>query len=100
MGNSRYQKTTENISVWARCGAVQPLILAGRQTWEEHGLMQKKKQKNCDPITKNKLGIAVHICNLSYSRGGDRKLTVQGKSWQKSTGPYLKNKVKQKGLEA
>jgi hypothetical protein len=37
----------------------------------------KKKQKNCDPITKNKLGIAVHICNLSYSRGGRRRITRQ-----------------------
>jgi hypothetical protein len=30
-----------------------------------------------DPISKNKLGIVVHVCNPSYSRGIGRRITVQ-----------------------
>jgi hypothetical protein len=40
----------------------------------------------------------VHYCNASYSRGRDRKITVQ--SWLGiSTRPYMKNKLKTKDWE-
>jgi hypothetical protein len=38
--------------------------------------------------------MVVHVCNSSYMGGGDRRITVQGKSMRH----YLKIKLKQKGL--
>jgi hypothetical protein len=39
----------------------------------------------------------VHACNPNYSEGGGTRITVQDQL-DKSTRPYLKNKVKAKGL--
>jgi hypothetical protein len=45
-------------------------------------------------------GIMAYTCNPSYSGGRDRRIPVQGWSWDKSGRTYLKNKLKQKGLGA
>jgi hypothetical protein len=43
--------------------------------------------------------MVVHACNPSYAEGVDRKITVRGQAQAKSVSTYLKNKLKQKGLE-
>jgi hypothetical protein len=45
------------------------------------------------PISKAKLDMVVHVCNLSYLEDGGRRTTVQ--SWPgKRTRSHLKNKAK------
>jgi hypothetical protein len=49
---------------------------------------------------KEKLGVAVHTHDPSYSGGGGRKIRIGGQPG-KSVRPYPKNKlIKAKGLEA
>jgi hypothetical protein len=44
-------------------------------------------------------GMVVHTCN-SYFGGEDWRIAIHGQSPNKGTKPYLKNKLKQKGIDA
>jgi hypothetical protein len=41
------------------------------------------RQKLVRPYLKNKPGIVMYICGLSYSGVGDRRITIQGQTGQK-----------------
>jgi hypothetical protein len=67
--------------------------------------LRKKKNKTTPPNKKtktrptkqNKPGMRVYFCNLSYSEGGGRRLTVQGQlTWEKFDNSQ--NKLKEKGF--
>jgi hypothetical protein len=47
------------------------------------------------PISTNKLGMVIGVCNLKYMRGIGRRMAVQG-LLGKNTRPNLKNSLKQK----
>jgi hypothetical protein len=51
-------------------------------------------------ISTHKLGMLVHASNSSCLEGICRRISVQGQPGEKSTRPYLKNKLKQKWLVA
>jgi protein subunit release factor B len=50
--------------------------------------------KKVSPISKNKSGIVVHICNSSYVGGRGRKTLFEGMWMVGSLKSYLKNKPK------
>jgi hypothetical protein len=63
---------------------------------EDHSLgpVQAKIQKT--PISTNKLGVVVDVCDPSYKGGKTNSVMVQASPDMKA-GPYSKNNKKQKG---
>jgi hypothetical protein len=62
----------------------------------EKPYLKKKEERKKEG---KKLYMVVHTCNPSYAQGRDKRIMIQG--WPHFGGrPYLKNKLKQKGLGA
>jgi hypothetical protein len=51
---------------------------SGGRDQEDHGSSPAQPKSKQDPISKDKLGMVVYICNPSYTGGVAKKIVVQG----------------------
>jgi hypothetical protein len=61
-----------------------------------------RKKNQCQAYVKlniSKCGLVVNACNLTYMEGLGRRIKSSRSVWTKLERPYLKNKLKAKGLE-